>query len=271
MAEVHATTSIVGDVDLAETVTIGPNCVLDGRLGPIRIDSGSRLIGSTHLCGPLTIGRGNTVYPFVCLGFAPQSLGYDNGQAGCGVVIGDDNTFREGVTIHRALTDHGPTTVGNDNYFMANAHVGHDVRIADHCVLANGTLISGHVVIDERVIIGGNVGVHQFCRIGRGAILSGAVALSRDLPPFFTLTGINVAGSLNMVGMRRQGLTEDQIQDVRWVYKTLYRRRLPVRQAIDALKERADRPIVAEYVEFLETSQRGLCPGHGQTKRNPVM
>ncbi|MHC4413727.1 MAG: acyl-ACP--UDP-N-acetylglucosamine O-acyltransferase [Planctomycetota bacterium] len=264
---IHPTAIIEGDVDLADEVTIGPGSVIDGTLGRITIRSGSCLIGNVYLYGPLTIGTGNTLYPGVCLGFAPQSLYYDPGKAGCGLVIGNDNTLREGVTIHRAMTDEGPTSIGNNNYLMCESHAGHDARVGDHCTFANGVLLGGHVIIDDRVTIGGNATIHQFCRVGRGAMLSGSMGLTRDLPPFFMLTGTNYCGSLNLIGMRRQGLSTDDIENVRWVYKMLYRRRLPPPMALEVLKERMDRPLVAEYVEFLEASRRGLCPGHHDPRR----
>ncbi|MHC4080646.1 MAG: acyl-ACP--UDP-N-acetylglucosamine O-acyltransferase [Planctomycetota bacterium] len=267
MADIHPTVIVQGEADLAGDVSVGPGCVIDGTLGPVAVGSGTRLLGHTYLYGPLTIGQGNTIYPFVCLGFAPQSLGYDAALPGPGLVIGDHNTFREGTTLHRAMTDEGPTTIGDHNYFMCNTHAGHDTRIADHCVLANGVLLGGHVIVDDQVTIGGNTTIHQHCRIGRGAMLSGSVAATYDIAPFFMLTGINVVGSLNVIGMRRQGLPREQVEDIRWVYKILYRRGLPASASLEALRERADRSMVAEYIAFIEASRRGLCSGRGATKR----
>jgi UDP-N-acetylglucosamine acyltransferase len=268
MPYVHPTAIVLGEVDLADDVGIGPGCVIDGTLGRIIVGSGTHLVGNVWLIGPLTIGHGNTIYPFACLGFAPQSLGYDHAHPGKGLSIGDHNTFREGATIHRAMTDEGPTTIGSHNYFMTNTHAGHDTHVADHCTFASGMLLAGHVIVDEWVTIGGNTTIHQFVRIGRGAMLTGSAGATRDLPPFFMLTGINVAGSLNMVGMRRQGLSHEQIEDVRWVYKTLYRRKLSPPTALEALRERADSPMVAEYIAFIESSKRGLTRGHGHPKRS---
>ena len=267
MADIHPTAIVLGEADLAADVIVGPGCVIDGTLGPVSVASGTRLIGHAYLYGPLTIGEGNTIYPFTCLGFAPQSIDHDPALPGQGLAIGAHNTFREGTTLHRALTDEGPTTIGDHNYFMCNSHAGHDTRIADHCVLANGVQLAGHVIVDEWVMIGGNTTVHQFCRIGRGAMLSGSVGAPHDLAPFFMLTGIDIVGSINVIGMRRQGLSKEQIEDIRWVYKTLYRRELPPSAALEALKERADRPMVAEYIAFIKASRRGLCSGRGATKR----
>jgi UDP-N-acetylglucosamine acyltransferase len=265
MPVVHATAIVDDECELAADVEVGPGCVLTG---PLKIGPGCKLVGHSYLYGPLTIGEGNVIYPFVCLGFAPQSVSYDPSKPGKGLVIGDRNTFREGVAIHRAMTDHGPTTIGNRNYFMANSHAGHDSVVGSHCILANGALLGGHVTLDERVTIGGNATVHQFCRVGRGAMLSGSMGLSRDLPPFFMLTGTNTAGSLNVVGLRRSGMPVDQIQDVRWVYKILCRSGLSLAEAREALRERADRPIVTEYLQFLDASKRGICPGVHQPKRS---
>ena len=268
MADIHPTAVVLGEADLAADVVVGPGCVIDGTLGRVTVGPGTRLYGHAYLYGPLTIGRGNMIYPFVCLGFAPQSIGYDHMQPGSGLVIGDHNTFREGTTLHRAMTDGGRTTVGDHNYFMCNAHAGHDTHIADHCVLANGVLLAGHVIIDDHVTIGGNTTIHQYCRIGRGAMLSGSVATTFDVAPFFMITGINVVGSLNVIGMRRQGLPREQVEDIRWVYKTLYRRGLPPSTALEALRERADRPMVSEYIAFIEASRRGVGTGRAATKRS---
>jgi UDP-N-acetylglucosamine acyltransferase len=188
-------------------------------------------------------------------------------KPGRGTVIGDDNIFREGVTVHRAMTDDGPTTIGSKCFFMCNAHAAHDVQMADACVLTNGALLGGHVIVDDHVTIGGNTCVHQFVHVGRGAMMGGGLALSGNLPPFFMLTGVNTVGSLNLIGMRRMGLSSSEIDEVRWVYRTIYRRGLPIRKAIAELRRRADSPIIAMYVEFLETSRRPLARGHVQAQR----
>jgi len=235
--------------------------------GPVRVGAGSRLIGHAYLSGPLTLGERNRVYPFSTLGFAPQDFKWDPQRPGAGLSIGDGNVFRESVSIHRATSDDEPTRIGNRTYWMVNSHAGHDCRIADDCVFANGALLAGSVEVGEGVIVGGNVAIHQHSRVGRGALLSGMVGLNRDLPPFFMLTGSNVAGSINVVGMRRMGMPSEEIDDVKWAYKTLYRRRLPLPRALDELRTRADRPRVAECLAFLESSKRGLVPAVGDRRR----
>lgn len=268
MPEIHPSAHLTGDIDLADDVQIGPGCVLDAPTGTaIRIGAGTRLIGSVYLQGPLTMGERNIIYPFGCLGFAPQDFKWDPAQAGAGVVIGDGNTFREHATVHRATSDEHPTRIGNDNFFMTGSHAGHDSTVANNCIFANAAAIGGHVQVDDRANIGGATMIHQFARVGRGAMLSGGVGATMDIPPFFMLTGINVVGSLNIIGMRRSGMTRDAIDDVRWVYRTLYRQNASLKSALQRLRDRAERPIVAEFIEFIESSRRGICTARGNRKR----
>jgi UDP-N-acetylglucosamine acyltransferase len=264
MADVHATAILEGDVRLAADVSIGPWCRLRG---PIEIGPGTRLVASVQLEGPLRLGARNLLFPFVALGMAPQDLGFPQGEPGAGLVVGDDNVFRESATLHRATSREEPTRVGDANYWMVNSHAGHDCRIGSRCVFANGTLLAGHVEVGDGVVTGGNVAVHQHCRVGRGALLSGTMGLNKDLPPFFLLTGGNIAGSLNLVGMRRSGMPGSEIDEVRWVFKMLYRKGLSIQRATQELKARADRPLVAEYIAFIEASKRGIVPGEGEARR----
>ena len=172
MARIHPTAVVLGEVTLAPDVEVGPFCVIEGCPGPVSIGSGTRLMHRASVQGPCSIGERNTVYPGVTLGFPPQDLGFNPAEPGPGLVIGDDNVFREGVTIHRGKTQTA-TRIGNRNYFMVNSHAGHDCIIGDHNIFANGTLLAGHVEVADRVITGGNATVHQFCRVGRGAFVGG--------------------------------------------------------------------------------------------------
>jgi UDP-N-acetylglucosamine acyltransferase len=258
MATVHPNAILEGEIDLADDVEIGPHCVLRGE---IAIGPGTRLIGGVWLQGPLTIGESNVVYPGACLGFAPQDYKWDPRKPGAGLVIGSGNIFREGVTIHRATSEEKPTTIGDRTMFMANSHVGHDCRMGNHCVFANCTALGGHVTVGDRVVTGGGAMVHQFCQLGRGAMLGGILAARQDVPPFFMLTDMNVIGAVNVIGMRRSAMPAEDIQDVRWVYKTLYRRGWSLRKAVEQLRTRAERPLVREYIEFIGGTKRGLCGG----------
>ncbi len=264
MAEIHPTAILDGDIELADDVVVGPHCVLRGR---IRVGSGTRLIGNVYLTGPLEIGERNQIYPFCALGMAPQDFKWDPDREGAGLVVGDENILRESVTLHRATSDDVPTRIGHRNLFMVNTHAGHDTQVGDDCIFANGALLAGVTRIDDGVVLGGNAAVHQFCRIGRGALISGTMGINKDLPPFFMLTGGNIAGSINVVGMRRSGMPSNEIDDVRWVFKVLYRRGLSTKQAVAELETRGDRTRVAEYLAFIADSKRGIVPGARDPKR----
>lgn len=264
MARVHPSSILDGDIDLAGDVSIGPNCVITG---PVTIGAGSRIVGNVYLQGPLTMGAGNLVYPFTCIGFAAQHVKADPHKPGPGVVIGDGNTFREHVTVHRAFTDEHPTRIGDRSYFMASTHVGHDAIVGDDCMMVNDSVLGGHVQLGDRVTLAGGSGIHQHCRVGRGAMLAGIYSLTTDLPPYFMMTGTNICGAVNLVGLRRNGMPRDQIDTVRWVYKTMYRSGLSLKKAVDELKGRGDDPIVAEFIEFIESAQRAICPGSGKAMR----
>jgi UDP-N-acetylglucosamine acyltransferase len=264
MADVHPTAILEGDVQLGDGVTVGPHCVLTG---PVSIGPGTTLIGNVYLNGPLTLGTNNVVYPFACLGFAPQHAKYDPQEPGHGLVIGDGNTFREHVTVHRAFTDDGPTRIGDRSVFMVSSHVGHDCQVGNDCMFVNDSALGGHCVIGDRVIVGGGTKVHQFVRVGHGAMFAGVAGATQDVPPWFMITGINVCGGVNLVGMRRAGLRSEQIDEIRWVYRTICRDGHSVKEALNLLKERADSDVVAEYVRFIESSDRGICQGPGQAIR----
>lgn len=268
MPQIHPTATLGDDVELADDVEIGPHCVLEGR---IRIGSGTRLMGGAWLQGPLEIGRDNLIWPGVTIGLAPQSARFDPFEDGPGVVVGDRNRLREHVSIHRATNwespegRNDPTRLGNDNYLMVNSHVGHDSVVGDHCTLANGALIGGHVVLEDHVLLGGNAAIHQFCRVGQGAMVSGLAAVTLDLMPHFTVTQINYAGSLNVVGLRRSGATAEQIATVMWIFKLFCRSQLPTAQAVERLEERRGDSMVDRYLDFVARSTRGLVTRRGRT------
>lgn len=264
MSEVHSTAILDGDIDLAEDVVIGPHCVLTGR---ITIGRGTRLLGNVYIQGPLTLGEDNLIYPFSCLGFAPQATSFPPDKDGLGVEIGHRNQFRESSTVHRAMTEDGPTRIGNDNYFMNGSHAGHDSQVGSHCIFASSAMLGGHAEIADKVIMGGNSAIHQFCRVGTGAMVSGLRGINRDLPPWFMLTADNRCGSVNLVGLRRSGVDRSVIDQVRWVFRIITRETNSVKGAMARMVERADDPTVRMYLDFLESATRGICNGRVQAAR----
>ncbi|MEM6749077.1 MAG: acyl-ACP--UDP-N-acetylglucosamine O-acyltransferase [Planctomycetota bacterium] len=254
MPQVHPTAIVSPDATLAEDAVVGPFCTVgEGvTLGP-----GSRLISHVVLQGPLTMGQGNVVYPFACLGLAPQDLKVDPAEPGHGVVIGDGNVIRESVTIHRGYHDR-PTSLADRNYLMVNSHLGHDVAMGSDCMIANGAVLGGHVVVGDRVTLGGNAGVHQFVRIGRMAIVTGAEGFTVDIPPFCGANRRNQAYGINVVGLRRAGLRE-HIGPLRQAYRILFLQGLPNPQAVARIREDlGDDPLCRELADFVEASKRGV-------------
>jgi UDP-N-acetylglucosamine acyltransferase len=253
VAKIHRTAIVDPRAQLADDVEIGPNCNI---AGDVVIGASTRLIGNVWLAGPLKIGENNILYPNVCLGFEPQYRNFTEG-AGSGVSIGDHNIFREGATIHRAIGEH-PTTVGNNNMLMCNAHLGHDCIVGNNCTLANGALLGGHVTLFDNVTLGGNAGVHQFCRLGRFAMLSGGVGVSQDIPPFCTVYNMRTVGSLNIVGLRRAGY-RNHLPHLKRAFEILYQSRHTILNALQHIESelRGD-PLCLELVDFIRNTKRGI-------------
>lgn len=240
---------------LADDVEIGPGCHVEGC---VTIGAGTRLAARVVLKGPLVLGRNNILYPNVCLGLEPQDRKFDPSKDGSGVVIGDDNIFREGVTIHRA-TGERPTTVGHRNYLMVNSHLGHDTLVGDDCTLANGAMVGGHGQIGDRVTLGGTAGIHQFCRVGRLGMVSGVIAITQDLPPFCVAYSMRSVSSLNIVGLRRAGYRK-HIAPLKKAFDIFFRRQLGNRSALKRIEaELGDDPLCMEFARFIAESKRGIC------------
>ena len=261
MPEIHSTAIVEGDITLADDVVVGPHCVLEGD---ITIGSGTQLVGNVYLTGKLDMGERNVIYPFTSIGFAAQDVNYPHDKYEPGIVIGNDNTFREGSTVHRA-TQNAPTAIGNDNMFMTTSHVGHDCQVANDVTIVTGGGLGGHVHVQDRVIIGGATIVHQFVTLGTGAMLGAGLFVTQDIAPFFMLTGINIIGSINLVGMRRSGMDGEEITRRKEIYKLLYRSGNTIKTSMETLEQGGD-DVAMEYVEFAKSSRRGLVPPQHQAR-----
>jgi UDP-N-acetylglucosamine acyltransferase len=204
---------------LADDVEIGPFCTV----GPsVELRDGVRLLSHVNLSGVTTIGERTAIYPFASLGTPPQSNGYRGGATR--LTIGSDCRIREGVTVSTGTEDAGGlTAVGDRCFLMANSHVGHDCHVGNDVIFANGAVLGGHVVVGDHVFIGGNAAVHQFVRIGEGAMLGGLSGITRDIIPFGFAFGpkANLVG-LNVVGLKRRKFTRADIHRIRRAYRTLF-------------------------------------------------
>ena len=251
---IHPTALVSTDAVIADDVVIGPFTIIEGR---VRVGAGTILHARAHLIGPLTIGEGNEIYSNAIIGEKPQHFMYKDEPTS--VEIGDNNVIRENVTIHRGTTGSWTTKIGNGNYLMAGAHVAHDCKIGNNCILANNSLIGGHVEFADNVYVSGNAGVHQFCRLGRLAFLSGTSGTTKDIPPFIIQQNINHVVGVNILGMRRAGLSSAQISAIRRVYHIMYLQHLSVPNALSEVEaELGHIDVVQEYLRFVRESKRGI-------------
>jgi UDP-N-acetylglucosamine acyltransferase len=242
------------EAELADNVVVGPYAIIEGkcRIGPDCV-----IRPHAVLCGRLNMGRGNQVYSGAIIGEKPQHLKYNDEPTG--VEIGDYNIFREHVTIHRGTTHSMVTRIGDNNFFMAGSHVAHDCEIGNRCILANGALVGGHSVLGDNVYLSGNSAVHQFVRIGRLALLSGCSGTTKDMPPFVIQQNIDTVVGINVIGMRRAGLSNEQINVVHRSFRYLFRAGLTVPDALKRIEDEMGAWDVArEMVEFIRNCPKGI-------------
>lgn len=262
MSNVHATAIVEGDVKMGEGVEIGPFCIVRGD---VTLGDGVRLLSGVSIQGPAVIGKNTILYPGAAIGYEPQDYKFKPGSATAGVVIGEETILREHVTVHAASNDHTPTRIGNRTMMMVGSHAGHDVVVGDDVVIVNATLLAGHVVVQDRVTMSGSVLVHQHCRVGRQAMCSGGAVLTGDLPPYCLCAGRNMVMGLNMVGMRRSGMTKDEIEAVRLAYKKVLRHNPPMSEMKAQLDELGvDSVAVKQIAEFIGEAKRPIVPVGGR-------
>jgi len=252
---------------VAADVEIGPFCVIEPD---VRISSGCRLEGHVTIKNGTELGMNNVICEGAVLGGRPQhtSAPEDSGR----LVIGHGNTIREHATLHLALKESGTTIIGNGNFIMVNAHIGHDCVVGDHNVLVNNVMLGGHVRIGNRVNLGGATGVHQFCRIGSMAMVGGQAHIIQDVPPFVTVDGLTsrIVG-LNLIGLRRNGCSADEIKQLKAIYRVLYRSGRPWKEILAILNAEYVTGLSGELTEFLQTTKRGIVSERRSGSGRPAL
>ena len=252
----HPTALIDPAAELADDVEVGPYSIVGAR---VRIGPGSVIGPHVVITGRTALGARNRVFQFASIGEIPQDRKYAGEPTT--TTIGDDNVFREFVTIHAGTAqDRGDTAIGNANLFLAYTHVAHDCVVGSSTVFSNNAQIAGHVRIDDWVVLGAYSGVHQFGRVGAHALLAAGAIVLQDVPPFVTASGYPAKPhGTNNEGLRRRGFAPDDIVAVRRAYKTLYREGRSLDDARAALAEAAKAsPVIAPLVEFLAEPGRGI-------------
>lgn len=256
MSAIHPTAIIATGAQLHPTVEVGPYSVV----GPhVKVGAGSWIGPHVVLDGHTTIGEKNRIFQFASVGAVPQDLKYAGEPTQ--LVIGDGNTIREGSTLHIGTAGGGGLTrVGHGNLFMAQSHVAHDCQVGNHNIFANGATLAGHVEVEDRVTLGGLAAVHQFTRLGSYSFLAGGAIVVMDVPPYCMVQGDRAElTGLNTVGMTRGGMDEASVARVKDAYRTLFRSKLSLNEAIDRCKaEHGSDANVMRLLTFIQTSKRGV-------------
>ncbi|HWB82535.1 MAG TPA: acyl-ACP--UDP-N-acetylglucosamine O-acyltransferase [Bryobacteraceae bacterium] len=254
---IHPTAIVDLRARVAESAEIGPYCIIGAE---VEIGARTRLMANLYIEGPTVIGEDNIFFPYSTVGVASQDLKYQGERAE--TRIGHRNRIREFVTIHRGTQGGGlVTSIGSDNLLMAYTHVAHDARLGDHIVLGHAATLGGHVIVGDWAVVSASCGVHQFCRIGRHAIVGGYSVVTQDVLPFSSTVSereIKVFGA-NRVGLQRRGFETGVIESLQTALRLLTRSQLNTSQAIERIRaEVPSCPEVDELIEFIHSSDRGV-------------
>lgn len=250
----HPTAVVSPEASIGPDVDIGPFTVVEDG---VEIGSGSRIGAQVVLKTGLRLGERVIVHEGAVLGGPPQDSKFRDTPSYA--VVGDDTVIRELATIHRSSHENGSTRVGRGCFLMAYGHIAHDCDVADGAIIASSTALAGHIHVGRRAFISGGVVVHQFCRIGELAMVGGGSKVVLDVPPFMTVDGVPArAAGLNQVGLRREGVDDEDIRALKLAYRMLYREKRPLSEALELL-EGLGNERVSGLVEFIRDSARGIC------------
>ena len=266
--KIHPSAVIDPAAQIADDAEIGPYAII----GPhVRI--GNRTVVQAHAVieGFVAIGRENFIGPGCVIGSAPQDLAFSPDR-NTSVQIGDENVLREYCTIHRGSAEGSATTVGNKNYLMVGAHLGHNCAIGNNVIIANNCLLAGHVRVDDHAFLGGGSTFHQHMRIGRLVMIQGSSAFGKDLPPFTMAAERNAVFGLNVIGMRRAGFNSAQRDDIKQAFRILYLSGLNLSQAQEEAARSNLGELGREFFEFVaEAKKRSVCPYRGKKDRGDTL
>jgi len=257
---IHNTAIISKSAEIDQSVEIGPFCVIGDK---VKIANGTKILSHVVIDGKTTIGKNNKIFPFSTIGLIPQDLKFKGEDSQ--LIIGDNNTIREHTTLHLGTADGGGITkIGSHNLLMVGVHIAHDCLVGDHVILANNATIAGHVIIGNHVVIGGLSAVHQFVRIGEFAMVGGMSGVESDVIPYGLVMGerASLAG-LNLVGMKRNEISRDEIHALRNFYKLIFNGQDSssfVERANKIATEFSDKQTVKIVTDFINSeTTRSFC------------
>jgi UDP-N-acetylglucosamine acyltransferase len=253
--QVHATAIVDAKAEIGPGTVIGPYCIVEAE---VVLGAECWLQHHVTVCGPTVTGAGNRFYAYCSIGQRTQDLKYAGEPTY--LEIGDENTFREFVTVNRSTTPEGKTRIGHRGNYLAYSHIGHDCTVGDAVVFSNNGTLAGHVQVGDHAIMGGLTAVHQFCRLGRYAITGGCSKIVQDVPPFMIADGnpAKVRG-VNIVGMERSGFAPETIKTIKEAFRLIYRSKYNTRQALEAIQQELPASAeITQIIEFIQQSERGI-------------
>jgi UDP-N-acetylglucosamine acyltransferase len=255
MRSIHPTAVVHAAARIGGGCLIGPYCVIGEH---VQLGDRNKLHSHVVLDGHTSLGTGNEIYPFASIGLKSQDLKWKGGVTR--VEIGNDNTFREHVTVNSATAEGGVTRIGSHNHLLAYAHVAHDCTLGNHIVMSNVATLAGHIVVEDFATVGGLAAVHQFCRIGMMSIIGGCSKVVQDVPPFMLVDGNPAATrTINKVGLDRNGVTEETQNALKQAYRILFRDGLTIPNALARIESELPGSVELKHlVHFARSSERGL-------------
>ena len=251
---IHPTAIIHPRSQIGSGCEIGPYCVIGEH---VTLGDQCKLHSHVVIDGHTQLGQGNEIFPFASIGLKTQDLKWKGGITR--TEIGDHNTFREYVTVHSATSDGDATRIGSNNHILAYSHIAHDCNIGSHIIMSNCATLAGHVTVEDHAVISISA-IHQFCRIGKLAMIGGCSKVVQDVPPFMIADG-NPAETrtINKVGMERQGISDEAQNALKQAYKILFREGLSIPNALAKIeKELPSLPEILHLVQFVRASERGI-------------
>lgn len=263
MSKIHPTAVIAPSARIGADCEVGPYAIIEED---VTLGARNKIYAHAYIGRYTSLGDDNTVHPFAVIGHLPQDLKFDP-KTETSTRIGNGNCFREHSSVHRATKAGAATIIGDNGLFMANSHIAHDCVVGSGVVLVNNASITGHCELGDKVIMSGMTGIHQFCRIGRLAMVSALSAANKDLPPFFIYGGRpTVATGINLVGLKRNGVSRESRAELTRAYRILYRAGLPIDEALARISSELGAPEVLELVAFVRASKRGIVYGYSDTE-----
>lgn len=255
--QIHPTVILGKNVSIGLGNVIGPSVIIEDG---VKIGNENTIMTGAFIAKGTEIGHGNKIHMHAVIGHEPQDLAYKNEPTF--TKIGDNNVIREFVTIHRGTKAGTYTQIGNNNYIMAYCHIAHNCNVGHHIIMVNQASLTGHIEVEDRAFLSGMTGFHQFTRIGKLAMVSALSACNKDIPPFMICGGRpGVALGINVVGLRRAGISAAVREEIKKSYKLLYRSGLNTSQAVEEIKKQFSSPEVQHLVRFIESSKRGIIDG----------